>query len=234
MALFLLGCLLFNYPLLVAVQQARRDRSASRCSTSTSSAPGPLLIALMAWVVETAGEDHSGDAAGLGDRQPSPSPTWACCSPSPTTATSAPTPAARIIANPTSTRCRWRSTARPGPSTAASGARPPTGIGFLPIYLGPTLMAALWWFVMLKIIRISKAQPHHLDRRLHRLALRQEPAARRPGDHHRRGRHHSLHRAAAEGDLQQLHHPAAVPRDRRCRPSGGAAAAARTTRSTSR
>jgi Na+/proline symporter/nitrogen-specific signal transduction histidine kinase len=30
------------------------------------------------------------------------------------------------------------------------------GIGFLPIYLGPTLMAALWWYVMLKIIRISK------------------------------------------------------------------------------
>jgi Na+/proline symporter/nitrogen-specific signal transduction histidine kinase len=32
-----------------------------------------------------------------------------------------------------------------------------TGIGFLPIYLGPTLIAGLWWFVMLKIIRISKA-----------------------------------------------------------------------------
>jgi Na+/proline symporter/nitrogen-specific signal transduction histidine kinase len=31
-----------------------------------------------------------------------------------------------------------------------------TGIGFLPIYLGPTLMAALWWIVLLKIIRISK------------------------------------------------------------------------------
>jgi Na+/proline symporter/signal transduction histidine kinase len=31
-----------------------------------------------------------------------------------------------------------------------------TGIGFLPIYLGPTLMAALWGYVMLKIIRISK------------------------------------------------------------------------------
>jgi len=30
------------------------------------------------------------------------------------------------------------------------------GIGFLPIYLGPTLMVALWWLVMLKIIRISK------------------------------------------------------------------------------
>src|SRR5512143_727325 len=31
-----------------------------------------------------------------------------------------------------------------------------TGVGFLPIYLGPTLMLALWWFVMLKMIRISK------------------------------------------------------------------------------
>ena len=32
-----------------------------------------------------------------------------------------------------------------------------TGLGFLPIYIGPTLMAALWWFVMLKMLRISKA-----------------------------------------------------------------------------
>ncbi|MDM8518413.1 sensor histidine kinase [Anaerolineales bacterium HSG6] len=31
-----------------------------------------------------------------------------------------------------------------------------TGIDFLPIYLGPTLMAALWWFVLRKMIRISK------------------------------------------------------------------------------
>ncbi len=31
-----------------------------------------------------------------------------------------------------------------------------TGLGFLPIYLGPTLMAALWWFVLKKIVRISK------------------------------------------------------------------------------
>ena len=35
---------------------------------------------------------------------------------------------------------------------AASG-----GIGFLAIYIGPTLMAALWWFVLRKMIRISKA-----------------------------------------------------------------------------
>jgi Na+/proline symporter/nitrogen-specific signal transduction histidine kinase len=31
-----------------------------------------------------------------------------------------------------------------------------SGIGFLPIYLGPTLVVALWWFLMLKMIRISK------------------------------------------------------------------------------
>ncbi len=31
-----------------------------------------------------------------------------------------------------------------------------SGVGFLPIYLGPTLVAALWWVVMRKIIRISK------------------------------------------------------------------------------
>src|SRR5512147_2296764 len=31
------------------------------------------------------------------------------------------------------------------------------GVGFLPIYLGPTLMIALWWIVMRKILRISKA-----------------------------------------------------------------------------
>jgi len=31
-----------------------------------------------------------------------------------------------------------------------------TGIGFLPIYLGATIMAALWWLVLRKIIRISR------------------------------------------------------------------------------
>lgn len=30
------------------------------------------------------------------------------------------------------------------------------GMGFLPIYLGPTLMAVLWWICLRKIIRISK------------------------------------------------------------------------------
>jgi Na+/proline symporter/signal transduction histidine kinase len=31
------------------------------------------------------------------------------------------------------------------------------GIGFLPVYLGPTLMAALWWFLLRKMLRITKA-----------------------------------------------------------------------------
>src|SRR5262252_4389962 len=31
------------------------------------------------------------------------------------------------------------------------------GVGFLPIYIGPTLMILLWWFVVRKMIRVSKA-----------------------------------------------------------------------------
>jgi Na+/proline symporter/nitrogen-specific signal transduction histidine kinase len=30
------------------------------------------------------------------------------------------------------------------------------GVGFLPIYIGPTLMILLWWFVLRKMIRVSK------------------------------------------------------------------------------
>ena len=32
-----------------------------------------------------------------------------------------------------------------------------SGIGFLPIYLGPTLVMALGWFLLLKMIRTAKA-----------------------------------------------------------------------------
>ena len=32
-----------------------------------------------------------------------------------------------------------------------------TGVGFLPVYLGPTLAAILWWIVLRKIIHLSKA-----------------------------------------------------------------------------
>src|SRR5688500_13403125 len=30
------------------------------------------------------------------------------------------------------------------------------GVGFVPSYIGPTLMIALWWIVMRKILRISR------------------------------------------------------------------------------
>ena len=33
-----------------------------------------------------------------------------------------------------------------------------TGVGFLPIYLGPTLIAALWGTLLLKMVRVSKTQ----------------------------------------------------------------------------
>lgn len=33
-----------------------------------------------------------------------------------------------------------------------------TGVGFLPTYLGPTLMAVIWWIVLRKIVRIAKTQ----------------------------------------------------------------------------
>jgi sigma-B regulation protein RsbU (phosphoserine phosphatase) len=32
-----------------------------------------------------------------------------------------------------------------------------SGVGFLPVYLGPTIMALLWWFVLRKTVRIAKA-----------------------------------------------------------------------------
>ena len=31
-----------------------------------------------------------------------------------------------------------------------------SGLGFLPIYIGPTLIAVLWWFVLRKMVRISR------------------------------------------------------------------------------
>ena len=64
--------------------------------------------------------------------------------------------AARSSATPGSMRCRWRSTAPPGPTTAASAAPPPSGVWFLPIYLGPTLAMVLAWMVLRKMIRIAR------------------------------------------------------------------------------
>src|SRR5262247_2180681 len=97
-----------------------------------------------------------------------------------------------------------------------------TGIGFLPIYLGPTLMAGLWWFVMLKIIRISKAN---------RITSIADFVASRYGKSQTLAglvtviadRGHAVHFAAAESGLQQLHDPAALSGHPDARPRPGVA-----------
>jgi Na+/proline symporter len=84
------------------------------------------------------------------------SPISGCCSPSPTTATSAPTAGRR--SSPTlHLRLSLAVYATAWTFYGSVGRAATGGIGFLPIYLGPTLMIALWWLVLRKIIRISKA-----------------------------------------------------------------------------
>gem|GEM_PF-3960182 len=58
----------------------------------------------------------------------------------------------------------------------------------------------------------QQGQPDHLDRRLHRRALRQEHGARRAGHGDRGGGRDPVHRAAAQGRVDQLPDPAAVSR----------------------
>ena len=61
---------------------------------------------------------------------------------------------------------------------------------------------------------------HHLDRRLHRRALRQGPGGRRHRRADRDRRHHSLHRAAAQsGVVLARNHPRAHHADQRRHPA---------------
>ena len=54
--------------------------------------------------------------------------------------------------------CRWPSTARPGPSSAASGWPPRPATTSFPVYLGPILLFALGWRFLLRIVRLAKSQ----------------------------------------------------------------------------
>ena len=76
-----------------------------------------------------------------------------------------------------------------------------TGFDFLAIYIGPILMIGLGYAADRAHRAARQGAEHHLDRRLHRRALRQEPGGGgdRRADRHRR--HHSLHRAAAQGGV---------------------------------
>lgn len=61
-----------------------------------------------------------------------------------------------IIANPTIYALSMAVYATSWTFYGSVGRASASGVGFLPIYLGPTLMAALWWLVLRKMIRISK------------------------------------------------------------------------------
>ncbi|HEV8314198.1 MAG TPA: histidine kinase, partial [Burkholderiaceae bacterium] len=61
-----------------------------------------------------------------------------------------------IIANPTIYALSMAVYATSWTFYGSVGRAAASGVGFLPIYLGPTLMAALWWLVLRKMIRISK------------------------------------------------------------------------------
>ena len=75
-----------------------------------------------------------------------------------------------------------------------------SGYDFLAIYIGPLAMVGL--FSAGRAHRAAGQGPkHHLDRRLHRRALRQEPSRRRDGGADRHRRHDSLHRAAAQSGV---------------------------------
>ncbi|NRF67629.1 histidine kinase [Aquincola sp. S2] len=61
-----------------------------------------------------------------------------------------------IIANPTIYALSMAVYATSWTFYGSVGRAAANGVGFLPIYLGPTLMAALFWLVLRKMIRISK------------------------------------------------------------------------------
>ena len=89
-----------------------------------------------------------------------------------------------------------------------------TGYEFLTIYIGPVLMIGLFAPLLVAHRAAGQGAEHHLDRRLHRRALRQGPGGGgdRGADRHRR--HRSLHRAAAQGGvgLARDHHRAYLAR----------------------
>ena len=149
-------------------------------------------------------------------------------------ATGAPTPGAASSRTRPSTPCRSASMRPPGRSTAASAARRARAWASCRSTSGPTLMFALGWLVLRKIIRISK------ENRITSIAdfvasqVRQEHPARWPRDGHRRGRDRAVHRAPAEGGLGHVQHPHRLPADQLADRHRSRRRCSRTRRSTSR
>jgi hypothetical protein len=72
------------------------------------------------------------------------------------------------------------------------------------IYVGPILMIGLCTPLLRRVISPCQVAEHHLDRRLHRRALRQEPGGGGNGGPDRDRRIGSLYRTAAQGDRISL------------------------------
>ena len=99
------------------------------------------------------------------------------------------------------------------------------GLDFLPIYLGPTLAALLFGFLVQKMLRITKAQGITSIADFIARPLRQERPARGPGHRRRDPGRDPLHRAPAQGGGLQRHGA-----DRRRRPGRSRAPAVPTPR----
>ena len=198
-----LAVLLFDYPLLALFDVDVRVLGV------------PLLWAYLftAWAAVIARRRLGHDGTPVGARRPGSSssrrwPTSGCCSSSPTYGDRRADRGRSVISNGYVYALSLAVYATSWTFYGSVGRAASTGIGFLPIYLGPTVMAALWWLVLRKIIRISRRQPHHLARGLRVLPLRQEQLPRRARHRHRGGGDRPLHRAAAQGHLDHLRHPA--------------------------
>jgi hypothetical protein len=151
-AVFLLGCVLFNYPVIALFNKTGELFDIPLLYLFLFGA-WALLIGLMAWVIEhrrnrmlqgwviaSVSFAYLGvlfAIAYFGDKRADAGRS--------------------VIANPTIYALSLAVYCTTWTFYGSVGRAAATGIGFLPIYLGPTLMAGLWWFVMLKIIRISKA-----------------------------------------------------------------------------
>ena len=76
-----------------------------------------------------------------------------------------------------------------------------TGFDFLAVYLGPIVVFAFGRPLIRRIIKLSQDAEYHVDCRLHRRALRQEPSRCGSRYRHRGGGRAALYRAAAQGGV---------------------------------
>ena len=111
--------------------------------------------------------------------------------------------------------CRWRIYCTSWTFYGAVGRAATSGIDFILIYTGPALVVVVGLSDAAQDGAAGQAAQRHLDRRLPRLALRQEPRRRRHRHPVRHGRRAALHRAAAAGRVVDL------PLDRRADAGGG-------------